>query len=175
MVGDRVAYPQHKHQKCSCRRRRRFAHFAKSDGCSRVDAMRKARLEAPEHNGTKVPVTKSVASKDKENWELEVEGEKTRNNCSHGEASRRVAARRPDLRIGKGVTPRSSDLAGMRGSDPTIPDGTAKRDWMYAVAKIQDRDKCTYTEAMSKARKEYPGEFAAFQDIGGEQTEGRAV
>ena len=65
------------------------AHFAKSDGCSRVDAMRKARLEAPDaysvYNGTKVPVTKSVASKDKENWELEVEGEKMRNNCSHVE------------------------------------------------------------------------------------------
>ena len=105
--------------------------------------MYKARREDPETfaaafglDPDDLPVGKSVASKDKENWELEVQGEKMRNNCSHVEASRRVAARRPDLRIGKGVTPRTSDLAGMRGSDPTIADGTAKRDWLYAVAKI---------------------------------------
>ena len=139
--------------------------------------MQRSRLEAPEayaeFNGLdtdEAPVTKSVASKDKENWEQEVEGEKMRSKCSSGEAARRVARKRPDLRIGKGVTPRTNDLAGMRGSDPTMADGTAKRDWMYAVAKIQDRDRCTYTEAMSKARKEYPSEFAAFQGIGGEQT-----
>ena len=101
-----------------------------------------------------LPVAKSIASKDKENWELEVEGEKMRSKCSSGEAARRVARKRPDLRMSKGVTPRTSDLAGMRGDDPKMADGTAKRDWMFAVAKIQDRDSCTYTEAMSRARKE---------------------
>ena len=156
--------------------------ISRRDKCDRATAMYKARREDPEGfahafglDPADLPVAKSVASKDKENWELEVEGEKMRTKCSHGEAARRVARNRPDLRIGKGVTPRTNDLAGMRGADPTMADGTAKRDWMFAVAKIQDRDSCTYTEAMSKARKEYPSEFAAFQGIGGQQTRGGTV
>jgi hypothetical protein len=143
--------------------------------------MQRARLEAPEahaeFNGLDpddLPVAKSVASKDRENWELEVEGEKMRSNCSHSEAARHIARKRPDLRIGKARAPLTTDLAGMVGPN-AMPDDTAKRNWLWAVANIQGRDKCTYTEAMSKARKEYPQEFSAFQGIGGEQTEGSAV
>ena len=44
------------------------------------------------------------------------------------------------------------------------------------VPLVTSPSRCSRSpEAMSKARKEYPSEFAAFQGIGGQQTRGSAV
>ena len=63
----------------------------------------------------------------------------------------------------------------MRGGDHFIDDGTAKRDWMRAVAMVQDRDRCDFARACATARSENPDLFRAFYDIGGEQAKGRTV
>ena len=49
----------------------------------------------------------------------------------------------------------------MRGGDHTILDGTGKRDWMYAVARMQDRDKFHTPPHVPRA-KENTESFAAY-------------
>jgi hypothetical protein len=52
----------------------------------------------------------------------------------------------------------------------------AKAAWFECIARTQDRDKgLSYTDAMSKARRENPDLFQAYQSIGGEQAKGRTV
>jgi hypothetical protein len=131
------------------------ARIKKELGCSGTDAMRLARESAPalynNLNGTEAPVEKAEGPRDE--WNAAVDAVADEAGISKAEAARLVASERPDLRMGKGVTPSSSDLAGMTG--PNAMDA-----------------------AMTAARKQYPAEFTAFQGLGaagGEQARGRAV
>jgi hypothetical protein len=103
--------------------------------------------------------------------------------CSMTEGMRRARRRHPDLYQAAQSAPtrKADDLAGMRGGDRSIADGTAKRDWMQFVSQVQERMSVTsgkatpYTKAMQQARQERPDLFAAYQGIGGEQAHGRDV
>ena len=56
----------------------------------------------------------------------------------------------------------------MPSEDQRISDGMAKKRWMEAVARNQDRYGGDWTAAMSRTRREQPDLYAAFQRIGSE-------
>ncbi|WP_156953316.1 hypothetical protein [Afifella pfennigii] len=86
-------------------------------------------------------------------------------SCPRHKAMSKAAARHPDLydsfqREGEEQIAKRVDEARKAGAMPQ-----AARNWDILVGAIADRDKCSRTEAMRRARREDPEAFAAFQAL----------